>query len=370
METAAHAAQTVHRVRPVHNVHHTFSGKKAVVTDGWLLCTHRARVSLATLMKTTEDEKMANADFNLDNWYEFFSNAEHQSKYFQFCEGGPYSPAISGPGSAVVSIRIREKVWPDLNPAAGIPTDIFVLGLGEPEDPRGTKIGGMPYLPKSIKWPTLSDGKPKEFIAQFNLADSREHLPNLPGDMLLIFCEACGAYALNARSKRARGEAVDDPPKPEGPVKYYLMDETWEFLFIDSTAHPADTLYTRDEAPDSPFYLDSIHGQRLRSSDHPDLVEAYEEAQEDGAKFTSVPGVLNATKLGGHPAWDQGGSFSSWAPLIGQPGGPVFIGQLNSDNSPKDDPRERNARRLTIADLGSLYLFWDGEKILYEVQGG
>ncbi|MBN8680824.1 MAG: DUF1963 domain-containing protein [Chitinophagales bacterium] len=42
--------------------------------------------------------------------------------------------------------------------------------------PWESKVGGMPYLPKSTPWPTGADGRPLFFLAQINFAD----MPALP----------------------------------------------------------------------------------------------------------------------------------------------------------------------------------------------
>ncbi|GMV91359.1 MAG: hypothetical protein AMXMBFR82_11370 [Candidatus Hydrogenedentota bacterium] len=358
-----------------------------------------------------------------------------------------YRGRIASPRSMALNAHIRKELWPELDPVMGVPTDLFVWALGEGENPAGTRIGGMPYLPRAIDWPTSDDGAPKEFIAQFNLADSTDILPKLPGDLLLIFCDTVG-YESRPRVRRKESwknplqkirsvMRKNEPPKP-GPTQYYLEDH-YAFVWVDTAQYGPKDIRAREEAPDLPFYLRPLHGQIVRSSDHQDLYEAYCEEKEAFAKKAkqehqrtrdpnektelpgflkpildqldheknvtfvdsdawkakaaspaapwdvhySPPAVLDGTKLGGVPVWEQGHSFTDWGKQWGQPGGPHFIGQLQTDFADMEKPYPYVGRaepyasawderyyQLIIADAGALYLFWDGEKILFEIQGG
>jgi hypothetical protein len=57
---------------------------------------------------------------------------------------------------------------------------------GEPVDRHVTKIGGLPYRPARMRWPTGEDGAPLSFVAQICFAGSKDLCGNLPGDVLLI----------------------------------------------------------------------------------------------------------------------------------------------------------------------------------------
>ena len=58
---------------------------------------------------------------------------------------------------------------------------------GEPIDRCVTKIGGLPYRPARLAWPTAADGRPLAFLAQICFGASRDLVGNLPGDVLLMF---------------------------------------------------------------------------------------------------------------------------------------------------------------------------------------
>jgi uncharacterized protein YwqG len=50
-----------------------------------------------------------------------------------------------------------------------------------------TKVGGLPYRPADAPWPKDVTGSPLRFIAQLCFVDSRDLVPSLPGDVLLVF---------------------------------------------------------------------------------------------------------------------------------------------------------------------------------------
>lgn len=75
-----------------------------------------------------------------------------------------------------------------LRTGAAVPTDVFVWGQGEPKDRTLTKVGGLPYWPAETPWPER-DGKPMQFLVQFNFKDSADLVGDLPGDILLVFTD-------------------------------------------------------------------------------------------------------------------------------------------------------------------------------------
>jgi hypothetical protein len=66
-------------------------------------------------------------------------------------------------------------------------TDVFVFAAGEPKDRHVTKIGGLPYRPADKPWPTDTDNTPMAFWGQFCFSQSKDLVPKLPGEVLLIF---------------------------------------------------------------------------------------------------------------------------------------------------------------------------------------
>ena len=116
-------------------------------------------------------------------------------------DGGPDGDTITSPWDSHRWDHYRRKHG--LKSGEAMPTDNFVWAKGVAPDPGMTKVGGLPQLPKVFEWPLarpriaveeLGDReRPMEFVAQFNLEDSRDLVPDdLPGDILLVFIRRGG----------------------------------------------------------------------------------------------------------------------------------------------------------------------------------
>lgn len=68
-----------------------------------------------------------------------------------------------------------------------VPSDLFVMAEGEPENRFATKIGGLPYRSADASWPVSKNGKPLNFVAQINFSDSTDTVGKQLGDLLLVF---------------------------------------------------------------------------------------------------------------------------------------------------------------------------------------
>lgn len=161
-----------------------------------------------------------------------------------------------------------------------VPCDIFLWGIGEPPDRRLTRVGGVPWLPKSIPWPTFGDTA-GTFLCQFDFRDSKDLHgqlagTSLPGDLLLVFVADCNSAMT--------GEAED-------------------LQFVWVSADEVD-VYTQDDVPAGApsFEFVTAWGARFRSKDMPSQWEtAYKIAKRTKImKLCSLP-VLWATKIGGVP---------------------------------------------------------------------
>lgn len=278
---------------------------------------------------------------------------------------------IFGPKSLAIDLQIRDVLWPELNPQAELPTDVFVWAWGEPPIPTLTKIGGYPYLPKDIAWPADSDRKPMAFVAQINFCDSTDLVPSLPGNLLLIFSKLYISAWPGEPSVARMGEEFDD-------------QSSMRFVFLNTNETDSKNVIGKGDAPDTGFQLWPLHGHIFRTSDHQTLYDEYVKPHRSriGGMWVDPPAVLLGTKIGGSPVWEQ-----EAAECLKQGLSLDFLCQVISDRADleKPDPyighpqpfdestieesREQE-RRLCIADLGSLYLFWDGEKIIWEDQGG
>ena len=70
--------------------------------------------------------------------------------------------------------------------AGEVPADFFIWATGEPPHRAMTKLGGVPYLPAAMAWPER-DGTFGDFYGQLCFLDSKDLVPPLPGDVLLVF---------------------------------------------------------------------------------------------------------------------------------------------------------------------------------------
>jgi uncharacterized protein YwqG len=85
---------------------------------------------------------------------------------------------------AVLVTRSRLPIFKNIQ---SVPTDIFVFGIGEPNIPYTTKVGGVPFRPSDKPWPE-HEGKKMTFLAQFCFSDSLDLFSfSLPGNLLVIF---------------------------------------------------------------------------------------------------------------------------------------------------------------------------------------
>jgi hypothetical protein len=100
----------------------------------------------------------------------------------------PHGDILVGPGTLAVNEQLRMEAFAGGRySGARIATDVFVWARGEAPNPAMTKIGGLPYRPKSIPWPLDDQEMPIRFIGQVCFADSRDIVGDLAGDVLLIF---------------------------------------------------------------------------------------------------------------------------------------------------------------------------------------
>src|SRR5258708_3866058 len=96
---------------------------------------------------------------------------------------------IAGPEELVAVETVRSKAlrFGDLGPS--VPCDIHIFVHGEAPRRDATVIGGVPYRPRTMPWPTRRDGTPMVFVCQFAFHQSQDIFGarTLPGDLLLVF---------------------------------------------------------------------------------------------------------------------------------------------------------------------------------------
>ena len=217
----------------------------------------------------------------------------------------------------------------------GIPTDVFVFAKGESPKRHVTKVGGLPYWPADQPWPSTSDGLPMRFMAQICFLDSKDLLPELPGDVLLILTEDEESWAYDDLAsmhffwQRVQGEALVS-------VETFPSFEH-EFVHCD------------------------CYGVIHRSADYPDAQKA---ARSLKVRQNYNLALLSGTKIGGVPDHLHRSNSTQRSVFLGQLGSiqpaPFVAYPWVNREQPYDIGSGENSiysNQQTIGDMGSLYLF-------------
>jgi hypothetical protein len=99
-------------------------------------------------------------------------------------------------------VALRENqlrlVQAELDLGPKIPVQYLLYAQGEPETREQSRIGGLPYRPRGLPWPLDEQGHPDEFVCQIDFSDSRSLVPDLPGEIMLLFApeEGIGPFTL------------------------------------------------------------------------------------------------------------------------------------------------------------------------------
>jgi uncharacterized protein YwqG len=164
--------------------------------------------------------------------------------------------------------RLRDEHG--LRDGAAVPTDVFVFGKGAPPERWMTKVSGLPYWPATKAWPTAADGSHLQFLAQFCFADSKDLIPSLPGEILLMFV-------------------------PQGEAEWLWEPDQIRFEWMTRTKTAlVEILPTGVQA----YCQSEWYGVLHRTFDYPSATGRAEELELD--EHWNVP-VLNGSKIGGVP---------------------------------------------------------------------
>ncbi len=243
----------------------------------------------------------------------------------------PCGERICSPSSIAVVEQLREEVLVGrpLNPR--IPTDVFVFAEGEPDDPRITKVGGRPYWPRQLPWPTDTNGRPAAFVGQVYFGDSCDITGELPGDLLVV-------------------TAIDID----------LETESFSYHWFTTSR---DAIELADEPANPVFAVFPCFGHIHRTWDYPNGDDAFERVRQ-----YEYLAVIEGTKIGGCPRWIQEDETPPGARFICSVGStePGYSCDWHPSSYPfinRRDPLDAWGtdrllpEPLTIGDAGSLYVF-------------
>lgn len=282
----------------------------------------------------------AHTTFDIADWIARFPWSVVRSVYKEHTDQKPSPRHITSPVDIVIAESLRAERGANPQNVSCVPVDIFTFGLGAPDDPSMTKVGGIPYRPADKPWPK-HDNHNYFFLAQFNFADSRDVVGETPGEILLIF---------------ALGEDFSD------------FHFEWSNTGISN-------LPTLERIPSPAFEFVECFGVRHRTVDYPLNMRNLEWKLD----------VLEANKIGGLPAFH--GLGLGWNDETNQPeehiddldqlieGRHICTLSAIQPNPFFDYPfinhpdcltlkryRERD-KTLTLVDMGSLFVYLndDGE---------
>jgi hypothetical protein len=209
--------------------------------------------------------------FNLTEWNKTLSDVELREEEF-------LERTIASPIDIVAIERIRGRAFPES--LAKAPADAFVFSLGEPRRRAVTKVGGLPYRPRAKPWPRGPGNDPMTFLAQFRFLESRDILPELPDDVLVVFVRDDNMY------------------DSEG---YFHFE--WYPLGLRNLVRPADV-------PPRQWQAAACWGHRHRTVDYLDLDQGFECLADiySEVKYLAQTGRisrLSGLKIGGLPSWEN-----------------------------------------------------------------
>jgi hypothetical protein len=246
----------------------------------------------------------------------------------------PGGQVVVGPRDMAIVEQLRNEGLAGRACSETVATSVFVFGLSEPEDRRQTKIGGLPFRSLKRPWPVNPEGQPLSFLGQFCFADALNTGFSLPGDILLVFGELddlMDATKLRFEwvSFSLSEDLIQASPAPEIDAVYGLLHRTWDAEFDEDE-------YSMLEPYNGAWLLEKIQG----------------------------------TKIGGLPGWiqdDETPKSSRFLCALGSTG--QAPGQAWPwVNVEEAIPEGADQNCLMWGDGGSLYLFWNGERIIPVVQ--
>jgi hypothetical protein len=244
---------------------------------------------------------------------------------------------FGGPITSVAQLSLGESVG----------TDVFLFSIGEPSVSSTTKVGGIPYRPKNKPWPTSDDGQTLIFLAQYNFADSRDLVGDLPGDILLVF------------SKYRHPTWPDEPDQLQ--FEWYTL----------GGSEPMCT-----EVPLGEWTVPVVYGTRYRSVDYvsaeaAQAFAAFLPSEVRASPETAVASIcrIEGMKIGGAPLWPPTvqRDYETSAALPGR-----FLCSLAGIEPVWETPYPwlNHPQPLTMHEACSAenkLIFWDGAILLFSI---
>ena len=216
----------------------------------------------------------------------------------------------------MTNFELTNAICEEIRREYRVPSIPFSLEEGEPSL-TGSKVGGIPYLPKGAKWPVDEKGAPLQFLAQIDCAQLTA-LPDHPHTGLLqqiLAAEESSGCQFGANQTRHHAviyhETVDssvtaaDIPLPELPQEDCSPLERGPFRILFGA--PVEQGITPGD-----FRFDHLFVQKWnqRKPDEPierdwDVFELLDEDDDADDLFGYIGEDVPRHQLGGYPYFTQ-----------------------------------------------------------------
>lgn len=275
--------------------------------------------------------------FHINEWLPRFP-LDDRAEYY-------HGEQVTGPGHVCNNELLRREMQDQYHWGEPVPVDIFIMADGEPDDRRATKIGGLPFRPANVSWPTDAAGEPMLFLAQFNFTRSQDLTGRLPGDLLLVFADDSSGMIEDLQFEWQPKELPVWVDNRSVPRRADGFDPCFGYIYRTLSFPAAETAMSRDD------------------QQHP---------QCRGKDVWSDYFLLQwqATQIGRAPFFIQGDpelpgrllcTISSVNPNQHQP----YPWVNHPDPLMPEDEWDFNGNRLMIGDAGCIYISIDDQQKLH-----
>ncbi len=176
--------------------------------------------------------------------------------------------AIIGPRDACMLVRLRQLIRKHVCFGRPVPSDVFLLGIGEPPSRDWTKIGGLPFWPYDRPWPHGDTQEPLPFLAQFDFRDSLDIVGKLPAELLLLFGDKDHPETIVAKwqSSRCETRLIDRDQMPIEPVTPCFYGTRWRTESYPDASWPDELILEDGSRALTPWLVCEILGMQIGSA--------------------------------------------------------------------------------------------------------
>jgi len=248
-------------------------------------------------------------------------------------------------------VALRENqlhiVQSELDLGPKIPAHYLLYGSGEPETREQSRIGGLPYRPRGLPWPLDEQGRPDEFVCQIDFSDSRSLVPELPGEIMLLFApeEGMGPFTLEWYPT-GLSELITARDFPRFDFTFPMLQNEAVFCY----------LYETCDFPEAKARIQGTRFESWRSFDYPcgSKIGGYWKAAPHGSQHIFTLESIRLIYGEPYPFVNR----KDWEPdsIIGK-----LVSRLDRKVRQLRGARNPCYDILMIGDLGRIHIFKDAE---------